>query len=76
MYNPTNPLIVQSDKTVFLETANPAYEDARDDLARFAELDKSPEHLHTYRITPLSLWNAASSGMSAAARRLPPPRRW
>lgn len=65
MYNPANPLIVQSDKTVFLETANPAFEDARDDLARFAELDKSPEHLHTYRITPLSLWNAASSGMAA-----------
>jgi DNA excision repair protein ERCC-3 len=65
VYNPANPLIVQSDKTVFLETANPAYEDARDDLARFAELDKSPEHLHTYRITPLSLWNAAASGMNA-----------
>jgi DNA excision repair protein ERCC-3 len=63
MYNPNNPLIVQSDKTVFLETANPLYEDARDDLARFAELDKSPEHLHSYKITPLSLWNAASSGM-------------
>ncbi len=66
MYNPANPLIVQSDRTVFLETANPAFEDARDDLARFAELDKSPEHLHTYRITPLSLWNAASSGMAAS----------
>ena len=66
MYNAGNPLIVQSDRTVFLETANPQFEDARDDLARFAELDKSPEHLHTYRITPLSLWNAASSGMSAA----------
>jgi DNA excision repair protein ERCC-3 len=66
VYNPGNPLIVQSDRTVFLETANPAFEDARDDLARFAELDKSPEHLHTYRITPLSLWNAASSGMAAS----------
>jgi DNA excision repair protein ERCC-3 len=66
VYNAGNPLIVQSDRTVFLETANPQFEDARDDLARFAELDKSPEHLHTYRITPLSLWNAASSGMSAA----------
>lgn len=65
MYNPSNPLIVQSDKTVFLETANPSFEDARDELGRFAELDKSPEHLHTYRITPLSLWNAASSGMGA-----------
>ncbi len=66
MYNPSNPLIIQSDRTVFLETANPLFEDARDDLGRFAELDKSPEHLHTYRITPLSLWNAASSGMGAA----------
>ncbi len=65
MHNPGNPLIVQSDRTVFLETANPLFEDARDDLGRFAELDKSPEHLHTYRITPLSLWNAASSGMGA-----------
>ena len=65
MYNASNPLIVQSDRTVFLETANPQFEDARDDLARFAELDKSPEHLHTYRITSLSLWNAASSGMAA-----------
>jgi DNA excision repair protein ERCC-3 len=65
VYNPSNPLIIQSDRTVFLETANPQFEDARDDLGRFAELDKSPEHLHTYRITPLSLWNAASSGMSA-----------
>jgi DNA excision repair protein ERCC-3 len=65
VYNSSNPLIVQSDRTVFLETANPQFEDARDDLGRFAELDKSPEHLHTYRITPLSLWNAASSGMGA-----------
>jgi len=65
VYNAANPLIVQSDRTVFLETANPLFEDARDDLGRFAELDKSPEHLHTYRITPLSLWNAASSGMGA-----------
>lgn len=66
MYNPTNPLIVQSDKTIFLETANPLFEDARDALARFAELEKSPEHLHTYRLSPLSLWNAASSGLGAA----------
>ncbi len=66
VYNPDNPVIVQSDKTVFLETANPLYEDARDELSRFAELDKSPEHLHTYRITPLSLWNAASSGMGSS----------
>jgi DNA excision repair protein ERCC-3 len=64
-YNPENPLIIQSDKTVLLEVDNDRYTDARDALARFAELEKSPEHIHTYRITPLSLWNAAAAGMSA-----------
>ena len=64
-YNPINPLIVQSDKSVLLEVDNDRYEDARDALARFAELEKSPEHIHTYRITPLSLWNAAASGLTA-----------
>ncbi len=59
------PLIVQSDRSVLLETDGPAFEDARDSLATFAELVKSPEHIHTYRITPLSLWNAAASGLSA-----------
>src|ERR687887_641749 len=62
MANPQNPLIVQSDKSVLLETENLLYEEARDGLAQFAELVKSPEHIHTYRITPLSLWNAAASG--------------
>jgi len=65
-YNPQNPLIVQSDKSVLLEVKNELYEAARDALARFAELEKSPEHVHTYRITPLSLWNAAAAGMTAA----------
>ena len=65
VYNPANPLIVQSDKSVLLEVDNDRYEDARDALARFAELEKSPEHIHTYRITPLSLWNAAASGLIA-----------
>jgi len=64
-YNPANPLIVQGDKSILLEVNNPLYEDARDALARFAELEKSPEHIHTYRITPLSLWNAASAGYTA-----------
>lgn len=54
------PLIVQSDNTVLLEVNNPDFENARDSLSPFAELEKSPEHIHTYRITPLSLWNAAS----------------
>ena len=59
-----NPLIVQSDRTVLLEVEHPKYEDARDALARFAELEKSPEHIHTYRISPLSLWNAAAAGLN------------
>jgi DNA excision repair protein ERCC-3 len=64
MYNPDNPLIVQSDNTVLLEVQNPQYEAARDGLAAFCELEKSPEHIHTYRITPLSLWNARAAGLS------------
>ena len=60
----SNPVIVQSDRSVLLEVHNPLYEEARDTLALFAELEKSPEYIHTYRITPLSLWNAASSGIS------------
>ena len=60
----TNPVIVQSDRSVLLEVQNPLYEEARDSLAIFAELEKSPEYMHTYRITPLSLWNAASSGVT------------
>ena len=66
MPSPTNPLIVQGDKSILLEVQNEHYEEARDALARFAELEKSPEYIHTYRITPLSLWNAASSGLTAA----------
>jgi DNA excision repair protein ERCC-3 len=57
-------LIVQSDRTLLLEVAHPAFEQVRDELARFAELVKSPEHIHTYRITPLSLWNASASGVA------------
>jgi DNA excision repair protein ERCC-3 len=66
-YDPTNPLIVQGDRTVLVEVDNPKYTEARDALAPFAELEKSPEHVHTYRLTSLSLWNAAAAGMSAAA---------
>ncbi len=61
-YNPSNPLIVQSDRTVLLETANDKFEEARDALSIFAEIVKSPEHIHTYRVTPLSLWNASALG--------------
>ncbi|HEY8282698.1 MAG TPA: DNA repair helicase XPB [Leifsonia sp.] len=59
------PLIVQSDRTVLLEVAHPAAEDARHDLAVFAELERAPEHIHTYRITRLGLWNARAAGHTA-----------
>ena len=61
------PLIVQGDRTVLLEVNNPRYEEARDHLARFAELEKSPEYVHTYRLSSLSLWNAAAAGLNADA---------
>src|SRR5947208_15811041 len=58
-------MIVQSDKTILLEVDHPQHAEARDALAQFAELEKSPEHIHTYRLSPLSLWNAAAGGMTA-----------
>jgi DNA excision repair protein ERCC-3 len=64
VFDPHKPLIAQSDRTVLLEVDNPSYEEARDRLALFAELVKSPEHIHTYRLTPLSIWNAAATGVS------------
>jgi DNA excision repair protein ERCC-3 len=64
-YRPEAPLIVQSDRSLLLETAGEGAEACRDALAPFCELLKSPEHVYTYRITPLSIWNAASTGMSA-----------
>jgi len=65
VYDPTNPLIVQSDRSILVEVDNPRYAAARDALAPFAELEKSPEHIHTYRITNLSLWNAAAAGINS-----------
>ncbi len=62
---PDKPLIVLSDGSVLLEADSPSAESARDFLTPFAELEKSPEHIHTYRISPLSLWNAASAGLTA-----------
>lgn len=64
-YDPTNPLIVQSDHTLLLETNNPRFAEARAAIAPFAELDKSPEYMHTYRVSPLTLWSAAASGLQA-----------
>jgi DNA excision repair protein ERCC-3 len=66
-YKPANPLIVQGDRTVLLEVDNPLHAEARDAIAPFAELEKSPEHIHTYRLSPLSLWNAAAAGIPADA---------
>ena len=63
----TGPLIVQSDRTLLLETAHPEAAECRAAVARFAELERSPEHFHTYRITPLSLWNARATGLTAEA---------
>ncbi len=62
--NPANPLIVQGDGKVLLETRHRDFDRARDFLSRFAEIESSPDLLHTYRITPLSLWNAASAGVA------------
>jgi DNA excision repair protein ERCC-3 len=63
----SNPLVVQSDRTLLLEVDHPLYAETRDALAQFAELEKSPEHIHTYRLTALSLWNAAAAGLEAGA---------
>ncbi|WP_151902287.1 DNA repair helicase XPB [Corynebacterium urogenitale] len=61
----TGPLIVQSDKTVLLEIDHEQAAEARNALAPFAELERAPEHIHTYRITPLALWNARAAGHDA-----------
>ena len=59
------PLIVQSDKTLLLEVEHPLAAEARAAIAPFAELERSPEHVHTYRLTPLGLWNARAAGHDA-----------
>jgi DNA excision repair protein ERCC-3 len=59
-------VIVQGDRSVLVEVDHPDYERARALLARFAEIEKSPEHVHTYRLSDLALWNAAAAGLSAA----------
>jgi len=65
MKNNPKPLIVQSDGSLLLEVMSEGYELARDAILPFAELLKSPEYVHTYRITPLSVWNAAAGGLDA-----------
>ncbi|MBF6262803.1 DEAD/DEAH box helicase [Nocardia farcinica] len=59
------PLIVQSDKTLLLEVDHESADMARQAIAPFAELERAPEHVHTYRITPLALWNARAAGHDA-----------
>ena len=66
MTQPTGtPLIIQSDASLLADVHDSGFEEARAELTAFAELEKSPEHMHTYRLTPLSLWNAASAGLTA-----------
>ena len=59
------PLIVQSDKTLLLEVDHAQSEECRHAIAPFAELERAPEHIHTYRLTPLGLWNARAAGHDA-----------
>ncbi|MBN1520080.1 MAG: DEAD/DEAH box helicase [Spirochaetales bacterium] len=59
------PLIAQSDQSLLLDAHDPSFDEARAELSAFATLEKSPEHMHSYRLDALSLWNAASAGLSA-----------
>ena len=59
------PLIVQSDKTLLLEVDHEQADACRRAIAPFAELERAPEHIHTYRVTPLGLWNARAAGHDA-----------
>ncbi|MDF2710293.1 MAG: helicase, partial [Nonomuraea muscovyensis] len=59
------PLIVQSDKTLLLEVDHARADECRKAIAPFAELERAPEHVHTYRVTPLALWNARAAGHDA-----------
>ena len=65
--NIETPLIVQSDHSLMMDVHDPGFEEARREISPFAELEKSPEHFHTYRISPLSLWNAAAAGLAPEA---------
>ncbi len=63
-YISENPLIVQSDMSMLLEVNSPLYEEVRDAIVPFSEIVKTPEHVHTYRISAISLWNSASAGLN------------
>jgi DNA excision repair protein ERCC-3 len=64
-YDPNKPIIVQNDFTILLETRHDQFETIRTEISRFADLVKSPDHLHTYRMSSITLWNAAAAGMTA-----------
>lgn len=66
-YKTQNPIIVQSDSSILIELFNPFAKEAADNIRRFAELDKALEHIHTYKISRLSLWNAASTGLTSSS---------
>lgn len=61
----TGPLIIQSDRSLLLEIDHPQAEECRLEISAFAELERAPEHIHTYRLSPLGLWNARSAGFDA-----------
>lgn len=61
----SGPLVVQSDRTLLLEVNHPQSDECRIAIAPFAELERAPEHIHTYRLTPLGLWNARAAGHDA-----------
>ncbi|MBI1852886.1 MAG: DEAD/DEAH box helicase [Planctomycetes bacterium] len=69
MFDSDRPCLVQGDGSVLLDAHSTRYEEARDVLARFAELVTAPEHVHTYRLSPISLWNAAALGLTADSVR-------
>ena len=62
MENSDRPLMVQSDRTMLLDVHSPYFDQCRNDIINFSSLIKSPEHIHTYELTPLSIWNAISMG--------------
>ncbi|WP_426447272.1 DNA repair helicase XPB [Paenibacillus sp. S-38] len=63
-FHKDRPLVIQNDFCILLETRHPSFEEVRAGLSRFADLVKSPENIHTYRMTSLSLWNAAAAGIT------------
>ena len=71
-YQPDNPLIVQGDHTILVEVGQSALHRGARSIVCFAELVKAPEHVHTYRVTPLSIWNACAAGMTAPAITVDP----